>query len=254
LIDAKWLQDTKAERNALVNAAREGDVSTLEAMLGHLDPEARRLKLRGKAKGGQTPLTMAVEKGNEAMVDRLIEWGAEVDVANRDGMTPLKLAARMGRPDLIRRLCAAGAVMRDLEKPERKEACLHAETYDALACAADLETLTTLMELGAPTRSRGVEVAFRTVCAKGDMPALRQLMQHTRDKPWYTTQGGHDALIKAMLDPWNQDVVIELLAAAGAAKPGGWYWALDDYEKKVVDASGRCPLALKASGPASRCL
>jgi hypothetical protein len=227
----------------LVKHAKNGNITALEAILGHLDPEARRLKLRGRDQLGHTPLTVAVEKGNEAMVGRLLEWGAEVDVANRDGMTPLKLAARMGRPDLVRRLCAAGAVMRDLDTKECKEFCVQNHTYDALPEAVGhLDTFTTLLEMGAPTQGRGVEMAFRAVCTKGDLPALRELTEHT---PWSGFQC-KDATFLEAIRRRQQDVVVELLAVGGAAKTVGWSYWLGIMEKRARELTRDCPLALKA--------
>jgi ankyrin repeat protein len=243
------LQDAQISRTDIVAAVEEGDISTLEASLGHLDPQARRLKLRARRAAGQTPLTMAVEKGDQAMVDRLIEWGAEVDVADRDGMTPLKLAARMGRPDLIRRLCAAGAVMRAVKCEDGDKLILSRRTYDALPEAAKhVEALTALLELGAEARGKGGEAALLRAVNAGTATVVKALLPHMGR--WLSLKAGPEAVLCAV-KRGHEEVLRELLLS-GAEDSTEWRGLLKRAEVRAQALRRRYPLALKASHGTNR--
>ncbi|MEM9553419.1 MAG: acyltransferase family protein [Acidobacteriota bacterium] len=58
---------------------------------------------------GLTPLSRATVAGDAATIRRLIDAGAAIDGANRDGSTPLLLAAVFGQSDAAEALLAAGA-------------------------------------------------------------------------------------------------------------------------------------------------
>lgn len=57
---------------------------------------------------GQTLLSRAIYNGHDAIIDDLLERGADLDQATREGASPLFLAAGMGNTSLVRRLHAAG--------------------------------------------------------------------------------------------------------------------------------------------------
>jgi ankyrin repeat protein len=243
------LQDAQSSRLGIVAAVEEGDVSTLCASLGHLDPQALRFKLRGRTAAGQTPLTMAVEKGDEAMVGRLIEWGAEVDLANRDGMTPLKLAAHMGRPDLIRRLCAAGALMHDVKWEEGDKPILARRTYDALPEAAKhVEALTALLELGAEAAGRAGQMVLRGAVNAGTATVVKALLPYMGR--WLSLKVGPDAVLCAITK--GQEEVLRELLLSGAEDSDEWRSLLKRAEARAKTLRRRCPLALKASHGTNR--
>lgn len=59
---------------------------------------------------GKAPiLCIAAHEGNVSMVKLLLEFGADVELANSQGCTPLILAASNGHCDVVRQLVAAGS-------------------------------------------------------------------------------------------------------------------------------------------------
>ena len=58
---------------------------------------------------GNTPLIIAVNKGETAEVRRLIEAGADVNAANNAGVTPLMNAGGMGNKEAVELLIQKGA-------------------------------------------------------------------------------------------------------------------------------------------------
>jgi len=58
---------------------------------------------------GSTPLQWAVYEGDVAEVERLINAGADVDLANNYGVTPMQLASEVGNAPILKLLLEAGA-------------------------------------------------------------------------------------------------------------------------------------------------
>ena len=63
--------------------------------------------------GGFTALMWAARNGNEAMVRRLVEAGADVNVTNGDGATAMMLAIVNDRFDMAATLLELGADAND---------------------------------------------------------------------------------------------------------------------------------------------
>ena len=66
---------------------------------------------------GRTPLSWAAEDGKEAIVQLLIKQGAEVDLKDNNGRTPLSWAAQSGKEAVVRLLIKQGAEV-DLKDDE----------------------------------------------------------------------------------------------------------------------------------------
>lgn len=100
------------ETTALMLVARGVPVDPFSAVaLGRLDDleaadVARRL---GFARQAMTPLHLAVERGDAAAVERLVELGAPLDARTDWGLTPSDLAALAGAYELHAILASAGA-------------------------------------------------------------------------------------------------------------------------------------------------
>ena len=71
---------------------------------------ARRVDPNGKGRWGRTPLLMAAQWGDLALVARLIRRGAEVDQQRRY-LTPVTLAARQKASDIVAFLTEKGATV-----------------------------------------------------------------------------------------------------------------------------------------------
>ena len=111
---------------------------------------------------GQTLLSRAIYNGHDAIIDDLIERGADLDQATSEGASPLFLAAGMGNTSLVRRLHAAGAAV---------DTAVDTNGNSALEYAARLGKLASvelLIELNADiftTDKQGANVAFGTIAS-----------------------------------------------------------------------------------------
>ena len=84
--------------------------------------------------GGYTPLLMASQMGNAAMVEALVAGGADVKTTTTAGATPLMLASRAGSVDAVKALLAHGADVKAAE-PVKGETAL---TFAAAMGRADV--------------------------------------------------------------------------------------------------------------------
>ena len=102
---------TPAER--LFEAARDGDVAALDALLPDATAEQLHEEHRYETEHGistlGTPLFAAVWGGHEAIVRRLISAGADVARGSSSGLTPLMAAAATNRYGCATALLEAGA-------------------------------------------------------------------------------------------------------------------------------------------------
>jgi ankyrin repeat protein len=65
-------------------------------------------------------LSIFVDRGEEEMVNLLLEYGADVDGPNSEGVTPLMFAAMKGYTDLVRILLETGTVV---NRADRSDQC-----------------------------------------------------------------------------------------------------------------------------------
>ena len=89
----------------LLRAANDNDIEGLKRLL---ERRSINVNLTGP-KSNLTALSIASIKGNEAMVARLIDAGASLDVRSNAGQTPMHVAAIFGHVGVIKRLLDAGA-------------------------------------------------------------------------------------------------------------------------------------------------
>lgn len=93
---------------ALIYAAKQGQHAALRWLLRHAHADANHAHQGTQ----QTPLMYAVKSGDVESVKSLLEFGADVSVANAHGATALMFAARSGNAGVARVLLEAGADVR----------------------------------------------------------------------------------------------------------------------------------------------
>ncbi|KAM6478238.1 nacht and ankyrin domain-containing protein [Trichoderma sp. SZMC 28011] len=96
------------EKTTLIHiSAMYGIVGVLTAILGTVGQTTTDIDSRDEF--GRTPLSMATEKGNEAVVKLLLNAGAEVNLKDYDNQAPLFYAAETGKEAVVKLLLNAGA-------------------------------------------------------------------------------------------------------------------------------------------------
>ena len=87
-----------------MTAARTGKVDAVKVLIAHgADVNFK------ESRRGQTALMWAAADGNTAVVEELVERGADMKARTKGGFTPLLFAVREGRSDTVRALLKAGA-------------------------------------------------------------------------------------------------------------------------------------------------
>ena len=87
----------------LVQAAREGDIATVRALI------AKRANVNETSRDGSTALLWAAYHSDLAMAQALIAAGATTNTPNKYGVTPLLQASRTGATPVVQALLRAGA-------------------------------------------------------------------------------------------------------------------------------------------------
>lgn len=121
----------------------------IKAIISRDTDSARTLLERGAPPNGlyedsgenSTPLIAAVVSNKLAIVDLVINNGAEVNAQNSKGWTALNYAAELSMKPVVKRLLDSGA---NIDEPTRDH-----ENKTALHLAADSRTLKLLLERGA---------------------------------------------------------------------------------------------------------
>ena len=97
------VQATPAQDQELIDAAEDGDLAMVEALLSAgADVDA-------KNAAGVTALIYAAYYGHTEVIEVLITAGADVNAKANNGATALMIAEAMGHTDIVEILKAAGA-------------------------------------------------------------------------------------------------------------------------------------------------
>jgi ankyrin repeat protein len=128
---------------AMHNAARNGDVASIEALYS-----ANKSAVNSVDKLQRTPLHMACWAGCVAAAEKLIHLGADVDAPASDAMTPLMFASQNNHAAIVQLLAKSGASL-DAHDSKKKNCALH-----IAAAKSHADTVNTLLQCGASPNVR----------------------------------------------------------------------------------------------------
>ena len=271
-----------ASENAVVAAAKEGDLPAVRALIAkkidvnepardgstallwavyHGDVEMARVLMSAGAKAnasnryGVTPLLQASRTGDGAMIDALLKGGAEAGRAHPDGETPLMAAARAGRVDAVRLLMEAGADVNAITY-QHETALMwaaaegHTDVVKALiAGGADPNRkarLTTIAERKHADHPTGGFTALMYAARNGHEDAVRALAAGGADLN-ATNGDGVTAMIIATVND-RLDLASVLLDLGADANDGSLYFAVDMHDA-TTDMRARDGSRLRADHP-----
>lgn len=104
------IKDDK-DRNILHYSALNNSVNILKYLMNY--KESKRI-VNNKDKYGNTPLKLAIQKGNKEVVEILLDNGADIHLRdNFLGFTPIMVAAFCGKKEIVRILYSRGANLYD---------------------------------------------------------------------------------------------------------------------------------------------
>ncbi|GAB1319629.1 putative ankyrin-repeat protein [Madurella fahalii] len=153
LLDSE-LEEMEDIQAVLVGAAFVGDVSTVRLILGlpHIDPDKTDQK-------GWTALCAAVTGGHEAIVQLLLEKGADASATRRYDNTPLHCAARSRSEVVVKLLLENGAAIEAKDHNEKGAAIEEKDNdgWTLLHWAADIGSeivVKLLLEKGLATEAK----------------------------------------------------------------------------------------------------
>lgn len=180
----------KSDRNAIkallkqradVNAPQADGMTALHWAAYREDIETAKLlsaaNVRATNHYGITPLSLACENGNAAMIELLLERGADPNTTVRGGETVLMTAARAGKPGAVKALLARGAVIDAKER--RGQTALMWAANDGHAAVVDL-----LLKAGADFRTPLPDSGFTPLLfavREGRVEVVRALLKAGAD-------------------------------------------------------------------------
>ena len=135
------LRGQAATDNAVVTAARDGDVRAVRTLI------AKRSNVNEPARDGSTALLWAVYHSDLEMTKALLAAGAKVDTPNKYGVTPLIQASRTGDTTVIDALLKAGAKV-TLAHPDGETALMAAARTGRFASFAARRKLQMVETIG----------------------------------------------------------------------------------------------------------
>jgi ankyrin repeat protein len=200
-----------------VDAAGDGDISTLETLLSQgVDINCRNT---GVFASEETACMKAAEKGELETLKFLVEKGADINIANSGGENPITYAAKNDHQDIVLYLIDQGADVNYQESNYGMTAILQASYY------GDTEYIKKLLNKGADIDVRGKEgqTPLTMACSNQKADAANLLIKHGADPDmpghygWTPLMLAVQTLDKNLYDlPDDVKNTIDVLLAAGA--------------------------------------
>lgn len=203
-------------------AARGGHAQVIQALL---DAGA---KMNAKAKGGSTPLLIAVSETKLAAAKALIANGADTNAGPADGSGPLYLAALQHQLEMVKLLLAHGA---QPLPPGKKRSFL---PLAAAASKGALEIVQLLLKAGAPVNEQSAlgDTALNSAALRGHDDVVKILLDAGAN-PNISERDGFTSLMAGIRS--GKEIVVQLLLQAGA-------------DVNAVDSDGRTVLKIAREG------
>jgi ankyrin repeat protein len=194
------VRDLGAQTPQVILAIQSGEQARVRTALEQ--PGA----IHGREADGTTALHWAVRRNDAAIVDLLIDAGADARASNRYGITPLHIAASLGTAPLVERLLKAGADP-NTPTPEGETPLMAAARSGVVPAVKAL--LAAGADVPAKESWRGQD-ALMWAAAEGHADVVRALIEagasvQTRSRAGFTpllfaVREGHVGVARALLD------------------------------------------------------
>src|SRR3569623_206620 len=204
---------------ALPRAVRRGDVGFIKTLLNLIPGADRVAFINHRDNAGDTALDIAIQEGREAVVNTLLNRGADINQRNNNEETALHMAERRGDEMLVNTLLDRGTD--NNQRNNNEETALHMAVR-----RGDAMLVNTLLDSGTDIHQRNntgetallIAVRSRHVGVTGTL--LARLLRGGEEMPEYMLQYVHSAgmrnlletlLKNTRLDPFVSDAVAEAL-------------------------------------------